>query len=381
MSLLTTINDIASQPIFTQVRHPRGMVSINGIFAPWESFEIDNNNYYLADTFRVEIPVASLPLNLTAILIARQPAILVEIFAGFPFSTELFTSADLDSLILGQVDDLDYIPSEGKIVLTGRDLTAIFIDNKTTEKFQNLTSSQIAELLAKRRGLTPVVTPTAIKAGKYYEIDHARLTNQKSEWDLLTYLAHEENFDVFVKGKTLYFQPKPKPTDIPYVINYVPPLLGGTPNSNITHITFSRNLTLAKDIIVKVHSWNQKQKKGFTKTATGTHNKNTVLAGAAQPIGEAQVIEQTYPNLTPEQALQKAQNLLKEYSQHEVKMHAEMPADNLLSTENIIQVVGTGTLFDQIYYPNSILRRMSVSEGYKMTIEAKNHSADSEIVI
>jgi phage protein D len=379
MSLTDTISSLFQLP--NSARKPRGSVSINGIIIPFDSFEIDNNSYYIADTFRVEIPVKSLPLNLAPIVIISQPAIIVEISAGFPLLPDILSTAGLDNLITGQVDDVDYEPASGKITLSGRDLTALFIDSKTTEKFVNLTSSQIATLFAKRRNLTPVVTDTTIKVGKYYEIDHARLTSQRTEWDLLTFLAQEENFNVFVKGKSLYFQPKPSGDSIPYVINYVPGFLGGSDNSNMVSIVFSRNFTLSKDIIVEVRSWNQKQRKGFTKRATATHTKNSVLSGAAQPIGEAQVFPYIFPNLTPEQALQKAQNLLKQLSSHEVKLRAEGPADNLININSSIQVLGTGTLFDQIYFPSSIIRRMSVNDGYSMTISAKNHSPETEILV
>jgi hypothetical protein len=43
--------------------------------------------------------------------------------------------------------------------------------------------------------------------GRYYEIDHARLTNDISQWTLLNYLAQEEGFDLNVTGSTLNFQP------------------------------------------------------------------------------------------------------------------------------------------------------------------------------
>ncbi|AOY90390.1 hypothetical protein BKK79_00025 [Cupriavidus sp. USMAA2-4] len=40
------------------------------------------------------------------------------------------------------------------MTLIGRDLTAVFIDAKTSMQYQNLTSSQIAEKLAAAHGLS-----------------------------------------------------------------------------------------------------------------------------------------------------------------------------------------------------------------------------------
>lgn len=369
-------------PALAAARQPRGLVKVNGEILPgWVNWEVDNNAFYQADTFRCCFALSMMPTELDAAWWAARREIYVEILAGFPADAENFTASELDSLIYGRVDDVTFNPVSGQIEVSGRDLTSEFIDAKTTEKFQNLTSSQIAEQLAKRHGLTAVVTKTETKTGRYYEIDHARMNDQRSEWDLLTWLAHEEQFMVFVQGKELHFVPKPQPDDDPYVLKWDAPTDDrGFPIFNGKTLNFSRNLTLAKDVIVKVRSWNAKNKKGFTKTAQATHNKNTVLKGAAQPIGEAQTYSYTIPGLTPEQALQRAQALLKEITAHEVKLNATLPADNILRLTNVIQVVGTGTAFDQIYYPDSIVRQMGISEGYSMTINAKNHSPESVVL-
>lgn len=368
-------------PVVPSVRHPRGAIKINDVVMPgWIEWETDNNSYYQADTFRAKFALSGLPEANRAAWWASQSAVSAEIFAGFPDDPERFTVSDLDSLIFGQVDDITLDPIGAFVEISGRDLTAQLIDTKTTEKWPNQTASQIAIALAKRHGLTPVVTATKTRSGKYYEIDHVRLTNQRSEWDLLTWLAHQEQYVVYLKGKELHFEPAPTASNDPYVLQWTPPTdENASPQFNGTGIVFGRNLTLAKDVIVKVHSWNAKNKKGFTKTITATHNKSTVLKGAAQPVGEAQVYTFTVPGLTPEQALQYGQSKLREITAHEVRMTAHMPADNILGVTDIIQVVGTGTTFDQTYFPDSILRRMSAEEGYRMTVKAKNHSPESQV--
>lgn len=347
----------------------------------WFEWEIDNNTFYQADTFRVKFALSMLPSAFGAAWWASQSKVFVEVFAGFPVDPENFTTSDLDSMLYGQVDDITLDPVGTVVEVAGRDLTAELIDTKTTEKWPNLTSSQIVEQLAKRHGLTPVVTKTTQKSGKYYEIDHVRLTDQRSEWDLLTWLAHQEQFVVYMKGKELHFEPQPTTSDDPYILQWEAPTPdSASPIFNGKSITFARNLTLAKDVIVEVRSWNAKNKKGFTKKAQATHNKNTVLKGAAQPVGEAQTYSYTVPGLTPEEALQWAQAKLREITAHEVRLSATLPADNVLRGTDLIQVRGTETAFDQTYYPDSIVRNMSVNEGYFMTINAKNHSPESVVL-
>lgn len=365
-------------PAFADARQPRHLVKVNDeITAGVESFEVDNNTFYQADTFRVCFAIASLPPDRGPDWWASQSEITIEIFAGFPGDAERFTSAELESLIYGLVDDVTLEPATGKVVVSGRDMTSAFIDAKTTEKWVNQTSSSIATALAFRHGLNPVVTDTTTRTGRYYEIDHARLTEQRTEWDLLTWLAHEEGFSVYVKGRDLHFEPKTSPDADPYLLQWIPPSDDrGHPYFNGKSIEFSRNLTLARGVVVSIRSWNGKSGKAFSVSFPTNKAKGTA-PGKASPA--AQVFPYTIPGLTPEQALQKAQALHKAITAQEVKLSATLPADNLLEVTKIIKVVGTGTAFDQVYYPESINRSMSIYEGYIMRISAKNHTPESVV--
>jgi len=41
-------------------------------------------------------------------------------------------------------------------------------------------------------------------------------------------------------------------------------------------------------------------------------------------------------------------------------------------------LTGTGTAFDQLYFPESISREMSLQSGYLMTVHAKNSSPENQ---
>ncbi len=373
-------------PALSASRQPRGIVKVDGTAVPgWVSWEVNNNSFYQADTFRVTFALSGLPPQFDAAWWAAQTTVSIEIFAGFPGDPANVQATDLESLIYGNADEITFDPAVATIEVTGRDLTALLIDTKTTEKFQNLTSSQIATQLAQRHGLTPVVTATTTLAGKFYEIDHAQMNSQRSEWELLTFLAGAEQFVVYVKGQELHFEPKPDVATVdPYVLKWEPPSNGGAPAFNGTKISFSRNLTVAKGVIVIVRSWNAKQKKGFTsyypKAAANflAGSASITTPGASGPKGGAQVYTFIVPGLSQQKADEMAANKHREITRHEMKLEATMPADNLLAVTDIIQVTGTGTAFDQQYFPDSITRRMSVAEGYAMAVSAKNHNPDSE---
>jgi len=369
----------------SEARQPRGIVkvqgrSFDGTLAPsirldgWIKWEVDNNVAYEADTFRVEFALSSLPDAFNDYWWSTQQEIFIEIFAGFPNDPDNFRQAELQSFTYGRVDDIDFDPVARTMTVSGRDLTAAMIDAKTSETFQNLKSSDIATQIALRHGLTPVVTATQKFTGKYYNIDQTRSNQQRSEWDLLTALAGEEQFLVYVKGRELHFEPAPAVDADPYVLKWEK--ASDSPFAfNGKSIHFSRSLNLARGVVVTVQSISPK---------TGKKVKVIFPAKAAsikpgQSKANAQQYSFTFAHLTYEKALQKAQQLHADISQHEVRLDASLPADNVLQVNNLIKVIGTGTSFDQIYYPESIKREMDISTGYSMHIHAKNHSPQSVV--
>lgn len=371
---MADINDVA---LTGGVRYPRGIVKIGGqIITGWQSLEVVNNAHRSADTFRMVFVSSMLPPQRNLQWFASQRKIDVEVFAGFPKDPQHYTEKDLDQLILGRVDELSPDFPMGTMELNGRDNTALFIDTKTSEHFANKTASQIAETLAARHGLKAVVTPTTRMSGSFYNSDFVDTTQQQSEWDLLSYLANVEGFDLYVSGNTLYFtQRAARPTNH-YLIQWTPPDQNmDYARSNIIDLQFSRNLTIAKGISVEVRSWNAKAKKGFS--AFWPKQGKTTLPG--QSTSPTQRYRYTVPGLTQEAAQQRAQAMYEHIISHEMHLTAGMPADNLLTVAQAVRVQGTQTDFDQVYYPESITRTLSVTDGYRMNITAKNTSPDLEI--
>ena len=352
-------------------RMPRPVVLLNGIKLPAKaviSLDVTNASHFTADTFRVELAVGGMPTVFGPTYWADSQDDQISLGVSLSGETPI-------PLIVGQVDDVDWDVTGRRITLTGRDRSAAFIDNKTAEKFQNQTASQIAQTLAKRRGLDSSVQATTTLAGTYYEIDHAIATHEETEWDLLVYLAEREGFDVWVSGNTLYFQPSPATSNPPYVLLWSEPG-DGTFASNATSLRVSRSQTLARDVIVTVRSWNQKQQKAFTVTAKRSQAKKSQRRG-----GTAQTYSFIRPNLTRDQAQQFAEAKAEEITRHERVLTASLPGDSALTTRATMRLVGTGTDWDQLYYPDSVTRRLSMQDGYRMDVRAKNHSVQDSVLV
>lgn len=370
-------------PLPSQARNPRALIKINdNTVREVEYVEYVENNFYLSDSFHVKMPLYNLQEALNIEYWLSQPAILVEVFVGFPKNPLSYGVGDLDSLILGGINNLQVrlFDNGGYVEFDGFDLSKKFVDNKTTEKYPNLTASDIAIKLAQKEGLTPVVTTTTQKVGYYYTQDYVQLQNEVTEWDLLVYLAQKEGFQVFVRGKSLYFQPRPLTSPNPYLLQATTLENGQLACFNGETLVVSRNLNYARDVIVKIRSWNARS--GLVEAqATATPNKKTALAAAAQPIGEAQTFQYVIPGLTKEQALIQAQKLLEDITLHERVLEARVPGDNLLRKDSVISLKGVSISADQSYYPDTITRRISPTDGYSIEVRAKNHSPQSIVVI
>jgi len=362
--------DLNPTPAPPPVRRPRGVVRIGGkVVEGWQSWEVDNNAYRSADTFRVVFALALLRQPYDADWFSRQESLEVEILAGFPADPDRPDPSELDSLILGHADELLFDPTRGTIELTGRDLTALLIDTQTSENFPDHTASQIATKLAERYQLTPVVTATKTKAGDYYRYEHAVTTQQQSEWELLTQLANVEDFVLYVKGRELHFEPRPAQQADHYAIDWAAASAErGHPVANACAVQFSRNLTIAKGVAVEVRSWNAEHKKAFK----ASWPKEVKAAQPGQSAARAQLYRYAIAGLTQDKALQRAQSIYRQIVAHEMHLTASLPADNVLDSGKTLLMRGTGTAFDQLYYPESVTRSMSIGDGYRMSIRAKN---------
>lgn len=280
------------------------------------------------------------------------------------------------TLLVGDCDTVDIEMGVGTVNVSGRDLTALLIDQKIASTFQNQTASQVAAKLANGVGLTPNVASTTTLIGRYYRSDHTntaldQFTEASTQWDLLVYLANQEGFDVWVDGTALNFQPAPaksQTVNLPYTQGDIP-TFGGT------SLTLHRAMTLAKDIEVQVRSWSSHGKNSITVTARGSIKTN---AGAVVNLGAPQIYTFVKPDLTRAQAQVFAQQKLAEISRNERVVTVEMPGDLTTNARDMVGLSGTKTAFDQTYYIDTLERTISLDAGFTQTLTLKNHSPQTE---
>lgn len=355
------------------VRQPRGLVKVNGQpCSGWLELSFDINEFSQPDTFSVTFAISGLPESMDLLWWGVQTEIEVELFVGFPLDPDSYTDADLDSMLLGVVDDISGVLPDRRLTVTGRDFTARLMDSKTSEKYPNLTASAVATKMAEKYGLTPVVTATTEKIGRYYEIDHVDLQIEQTEWDVLTWLARQEQFSVFIRGRELHFQPYATEDQTPFIVQYAPQTDAEPQSATVQNITFGRTLTVAKDVEVTVTTWGSKTKKTIQR-------KSTRRGGSGKTRStEVQKYSYRIGNLSADEAQRRADQLAAEITKHRMKISVSGPADNKLMLDDSIKLVGTGTAWDQVYFPDSINRSLTFEGGYTWEISAKNQSPESE---
>lgn len=380
--LSSTYSQYANQPFSSQGRQPRAIVTINDIQVAWTEIELQTTTFYVADNYNVIIPLSGQNPQFNLNFWASEVDITVKIYIGFPNNPNSFSTNDLRLFMVGHVDIMSIDPLSATITLSGRDLTSLLIDTKIAEKYSSRTASQVATLLAQKHGLNPKVTATSGNVGNIYNNLQTIMTKESTEWDLLTFLAQQSGFVTFVDGMDLYFEPYPtENNNNPYFLQYQAPTpQSASPSFTGIDILFKRSLTLARDVKVVVRvPFSPVTGKAFTVVAQATRRTRPYLKNVSGITAPTQTFSFIRTGLTREQAQQTANQLLRNITLNEIIMEATVPGDITLRKDSVIQVRGTGTALDQIYYSDVVYRSIRYDGGFQQRIVAKNHGVDTQI--
>ena len=322
-------------------RLPQVWVTASGItIGNVVGVNVQSNSFLGADRFRV-----SLVFDPTSYYVWESDDIDVTV--------SVCVDSVWQELIRGPVDKVEVDLETALIHVDGRDMTARLIEAQTQETFENQTASDVANTLASRRGLTPNVTPTTTLIGRNYGGDHARVTlNQYSsmttEWDLLTKLAYNEGFDVWVDGQ---------------ILNFAPPLTVASPvvvrPTDCQSIRLDRALALSAGLNVTVKSWDCR-----------AHASVSQLAGAGEN-DSSQSFVIVKPNLTAWDAAQLAQRVYDQMSQNARVVTIEWPGELTIKPRQSLLLADTNTDFDGQYVVTSIERALSFGRGFTETLQAR----------
>lgn len=325
-----------------ECRLPQASLLANGSYVPGVlSMDISQNSYLAAGRYRV---VASLDESG------------YEAWSGNQLELNIRLSFDGNwtSMMLGPVDRIEIDVGQGLVTADGRDRTSLFLEARTQETFENQTASEVATLLAGRRGLNPNVVGTTRLIGRSFGGDYSRVTLDQhspttTEWDLLVQLAEVEDFDVWVEGETLNFVP---PSSDTASIQVTP--------ADCVSLHLDRCLALCSSLSVMVKSWDCRSLNAVAQTAS---------LGSTAPETPSYIIVR--PNLTATAAAALASRTLNEMTLGARVITLEMPGDLTTQPRQSLSLVSTGTDFDGVYSITSVERRLSFERGFTQLVEAR----------
>jgi phage protein D len=361
-------------PVPAGYRRPRGFLKINGKSAAAIDLSVTSTSHFTPDSWTASLGLYDQPQGLDlSFWSALDPSTIVEVRMGFlsqnQSASEFPTSSSV--LVTGLIDDIEPDRTSGVVSLSGRDLTARLVDNKTANRYPNVTASDAVTQIAKQFNLTPKVTATTTPIGKYGQDSYASMTGGTAYWDFVTFLAQQENFDAYVTGQTLYFGPFEADADPKPWVFYIRDNGRGGLSGNVKEMQLHRNANLAKDITVTVLSHNSMTGQSLKATASraGTRVPASSRSSNADTV-QNYVIRK--PGLTPVQAQNIADAELAEISKFEKEYAISLEGSADLTVRKMTKIIGTNTDFDTKYYIRTIDRTWNAQDGFEMTIHGKN---------
>ena len=364
------------------VRRPRGFLIINGKKIALTSLSASSTTAFTASSWEAELGLFGQPQGADLTFFeGLPPSTVVSVCYGMltkgQSAAEFPKAGNYSTVMVGLVDDLRFDRSTGVTHLHGRDLVARLIDAKTANRYSNSTASQAVTQIAKQFGFTPQVTPTKLAIGKYSNDVYDALSGSSPYWDLITAWARAENFTAYVDGTTLYFGPPPADTDKSPWQFYLNRDANGRLWGNCIDLTLTKNSNLSKDITVTVLSHSAKTGRSIMATASRTGTKVPLSSRSSDADSVLNIVVRR-PGLDLAQAQAIANSKLAELSRWEREVSVTVEGHAELSVQKAIQIKGTDSGFDGIYFQKSLQRSWDSDDGFIMTIEARNIPADAD---
>lgn len=320
-------------------KFPRAIVEVAGVPVDWRdiiSVKVENTLYMAADSFDI---VLRNDRFLSDWLRKEQE---VKVYLGYVKDSNNWHKEELVHFHTGKIDGVRPLFGSGlQVQILGRDYSAKLVDTEYSVAYQERTSSQIAELLAKNHGLTPRVTATR-------EIIPKDIFADKKEWDILQTLADREGFVCYVtKEKELYFGER-RVQDETVIAELRP------------HAAEKTNCTLEfDDSSVGVYN---------TVTVKHWHKKKLIKATAKnefliKEMGVKELVVYDSKAKTESLAKTSAEKRLKERSRAVVTAKFQMTASPYLQAEKKVNVVGCGR-FNGPYYLENVKLELNKRSGF-----------------
>lgn len=298
---------------------------------------------------------------------------------GFPMSLsgaeDAFANADsLDAsiivmagsgettLVKGELDTAEFDYDTRVIRFSGRCKSTKLHTELTNEKFLNQNPDQIIQKLAQRAGLSANVSEMSLKAGRIWNQDWVKITDNVTLAAAIHKLTEFMGARWWVDANGVLQVKGVGDTSGVYTINYQE--MAGIIQSDALGLRVRRNYQAGKDIEVTVQSWNQKEAKAYTSKKTikgkgGTAKYNYTING-----------------LTQKHVDKHASARAVDHAKHELALMAHLVGDPSCVAGMGLQL--TGTAFAQMFEIDQVDHEFGM-RGYRMSVTARNFGQNRDL--
>lgn len=367
----TTVSAVTITPAGAKkiIKRPRMQIIVNGNTMTILDGTVTKNGHYNAAEFKGSVSPWLLGLDFWVTLGLDQQKVSVVVQRGE--ESEDGSDISWDTVFDGILDEVEIEADQGKVSLECRDRIALLIDRKIYKAYPNKTAAEIITELCKEVGITVNIQGGKTLAGTLYARDHTNVkqgefSQVQTYWDLICKLAQATNNVVQMDGTTLTVMPNEADTSNPWLVNFSPPVLSNgnivaLPHANVKKLSISHKLLATKDILVRVKSFHSKTGKGYA-----------VTSGNKGKVQNQTVYEYYYPNLMPDEAQKKADEIYLEKTSHELVITVTASANWNVTPYRTAKIVGAPSLSD-LFYVDHVSWTMSFDGGAEMTVTLKNH--------
>lgn len=259
-------------------------------------------------------------------------------------------------LVTGEIDTTSFDYIGRTIRVHGRDKSAKLHENMTSEKWLNKKGSEIVTDLAGRAGLSVNAEASKLMAGKLFEKDYVRLSDNVTFAQVIHKIAEFDGARWWVDATgVMHYVISGSPSGI-YSLNYVPPT-NGYISADFLRLNITRNIQAGKSIQVKVSSWHPKDKKVYQKEST--------VSGKGGPLKYSYDL----PTLKQDHVDQHSKSRANEVARNEITLHASVAGDPSCNVGMGLLLSGTG-FWDQIYEMDCVHHEIGMS-GHRTNITAR----------
>ncbi len=273
---------------------------------------------------------------------------------------------DLHKVMVAEITSLEPIFSVDKtprLTVIGYDYRHRLTHGRKTRTFVKMKDSAIVQKVAQEAGLTPKVKDSKVT------LPYVVQSNQ-TDWEFLQSRARRIGYELYVKEKTLYFQPPQVASAAALKLTLAKELL-----------EFSPRLSALRQVgAVTVRGWDSQNKQAIVGKAGAGQELSTMGGETSGPkktdqtFGKSSAATVDLPVRSKAEADQIALGQFNEMALTYIQGDGLCYGNTQLTAGSVVDIGGAGKTFSGLYYVTSATHTVSPEEGYSTRFTVRRNA-------